>query len=314
MVDYRKLISFGKSSYVISLPKNWIDKNKLLKGSLIAVREDVENLILSPKLDDEKAEKKEITINIDGKSFAQMRREIFPAYVNNFHAINIIGKELKEKAPQVREVLHNLMALEIMEQTSDKIIARDFVNMDKINMINLIRKMDVMTRSMLEDLDFKSKIHHENIAHRDEDINRIMFLLFRAMKFAMQNPHMMREYKVTPIELFYRWNVISSIEKISDEIKRIARFSHNIKLQKDLTDDLNKLVADIKTNFETIMKAFYNKDRQLAYKVADFKKRGIKQCDELYAKYWKREHLPNIIEKLRNMIVAVHTITRAVYA
>lgn len=313
MVDFRKLISFGKSSYVISLPKNWIDKNKLVKGSLISVREDVENLILSPKIDEDKKESKSITINVDGKSFSQMRREIIPAYVNNYHTINIIGKELKEKAPQVRDILHNLMALEIMEQTSDKIIARDFVNMDKINMINLIRKMDVMTRAMLEDLDFNSDIPYENIAHRDEDVNRMFFLLFRATKYALNNPVMMREYKTTPSELLKTWNIISSIEKTSDEIKRVARYSQNVKLQKDMKMELNRIVLEIRNAFTTIMKAFYNSDRDLAYKVAKLKKQTLKTCDNFYAKYWKKEFVPSIVEKFKNIVIEIHSVTRNVY-
>jgi phosphate uptake regulator len=35
MVEFRRLIGFGKSSFVVSLPKNWIEKNKLVKGDLV---------------------------------------------------------------------------------------------------------------------------------------------------------------------------------------------------------------------------------------------------------------------------------------
>jgi len=314
MVEFRKLISFGKSSYVISLPKNWIDKNKLLKGSLISVNEDMENLILSPKISEEKKEVKEIIINVDGKNFNQIRREIIPAYINNYHVINLVGKELKDKAAEVRDILHNLMALEIMEQTSERIVAKDFVNMEKVNIINLIRKMDIMARAMLEDLNFSTSIHYENIAHRDEDVNRITFLLFRAIKFAMSNPNMMKEYKSTPVKLLGYWNIISAIEKISDEIKRVARLSHEVKLQKEMKDELNDIVSDIKKSFTTIMKALYNEDKELAYKVSHSKKQVIKKCDEFYAKYWKKEYVPNVVEKFKNMAVEVHTITRIVYS
>ena len=120
MVDFRKLISFGKSSYVISLPKNWIDKNKLEKGSLISVREDTDNLVLSPKIESAKEEAKKITISVDNKEYRRIKREIIAAYINNFQTIVLTGKDLKTKAADLRDILHNIMPPEIMEQTSDR--------------------------------------------------------------------------------------------------------------------------------------------------------------------------------------------------
>ena len=46
-MEFRKLISFGKSSYVVSLPKAWVVQQKLKKGDLIAVDEAGPKLILS---------------------------------------------------------------------------------------------------------------------------------------------------------------------------------------------------------------------------------------------------------------------------
>ena len=48
-MDYRKLIAFGKNSFVISVPKQWIKQNKLNKGDLIYLDESGPNLILSKK-------------------------------------------------------------------------------------------------------------------------------------------------------------------------------------------------------------------------------------------------------------------------
>ena len=47
-MEYRKLIRFGKSSLVISLPKGWTEKNKLGKGSLVYLDVNSEGLVVSP--------------------------------------------------------------------------------------------------------------------------------------------------------------------------------------------------------------------------------------------------------------------------
>jgi hypothetical protein len=206
------------------------------------------------------------------------------------------------------------MALEIMEQTSEKIVARDFVNMGKVNMINLIHKIDIIARSMMDDLKFSGSVPHENIADRDEDVNRITFLLFRSIKYAFNNPSMMKEYKTNSIQLLICWAVVSAIEQLSDQIKRLARYCDNLNLQKDLQDELTKVLNDVKKAFTTIMSSYYSNDRITAYKVAMIKGQILKKCDELYDKHWKKEPVPNLIEKLRNMALEVHNITRTVYS
>ena len=46
----RKLIKFGSSSHIISIPQKWIQSNSLKKGDMIFLTESNENeLILSPK-------------------------------------------------------------------------------------------------------------------------------------------------------------------------------------------------------------------------------------------------------------------------
>ena len=61
-MEYRKLISFGKSSFVVSIPKPWINKQNLKKGDVLYFEETEENLILSAK-EKETDEEKKTTIN-----------------------------------------------------------------------------------------------------------------------------------------------------------------------------------------------------------------------------------------------------------
>jgi len=57
-MEYRKLIKFGNSSFVISLPKSWIVRHHLKKGAIIYVDENkVGDLVCSPKEVEEEAPK-----------------------------------------------------------------------------------------------------------------------------------------------------------------------------------------------------------------------------------------------------------------
>ncbi len=313
-MEFRKLISFGKTSFVMSIPKSWVTKNNLKKGDLIALEEIKNDLILSPKLDKPRFAPKEITISINKKDPDQIKRELIPAYINNNNTIILVGDELKNRAKEVRDILHNLMALEIVEQTSSKIVAKDFLNMEKISISDQIRRMDIITRDMMSDsvATFKED-KYKNIEHRDEDINRIYYLIFRAFKAAIENSEITKAYGMETEELYNSMRIAEYIEKIADETKRIARYLRKSKLSKKKQDQLISIYKEINRLFLDTMKSYHTQNKKLAYESASRKKSIVDRCDEYYEENWKERYIPNIIEKMKMMTVDIHNIGRVIY-
>lgn len=313
-MEFRRLISFGKSSFVISLPKSWVQRNKLKKSDFVYISEKDEELILRPKAEGLEEEKKSITIDIDGKDYFQIKREIIPAYINHYHTITVTGKELRERSKDVREILHNLVALEIMEQTADKIVAKDFLNMERIDMTNLLRKMDVISRAMMSDsiLTFEEN-HYENLKQRDQDVNRLAFLLFRAIRYAYNNPSMLKIYKCTSVDLLIIWQLANALEKFADNTKRVARIKRNMKFTKAQVQELLPFCQEIEKSYLMIMKAYYNQDKALAYQVAGRRRPLLAKVNEISDKYLDSAAMICMTDKLKDLLSDVNTITRIVY-
>ena len=79
-MDYRKIIKFGNSSHILSLPKDWLRKNKLKKGDLVYISENGnDELVLSPQLKDENQES-EITIT-ENSSIDELHRKLVSSYM-----------------------------------------------------------------------------------------------------------------------------------------------------------------------------------------------------------------------------------------
>lgn len=313
-MEFRRLISFGKSSFVISLPKSWIRRNKLKKSDFIYVSETEDELVLSPKAESMQEEKKSINIDIDGKDYFQIKREIIPAYINHYHTINVVGKELRDKSKDVREILHNLVALEIMEQTADKIVAKDFLNMERIDMGNLLRKMDVIVRAMMSDsiLTFEEDFY-ENLKQRDMDVNRLSFLLFRAVRYAYTNPAILKIYKCNSLDLLMTWQLANSLEKFGDDAKRYSRIKRNMKFNKQQQQELLPLCQEIEKSYLMAMKAYYNKDKILAYEVAERRRPLLGKTSELQDKCGDSAAMISAIDKIRDLIFDINNIARIVY-
>ena len=89
-IDIRKLISFGKGSFVISIPKGWVTKNRLKKGDLISLNDEGYELVISSNSTTNSQDQKEISIQTAGKPMDHIKTEIVSAYLNCFDTIDIL--------------------------------------------------------------------------------------------------------------------------------------------------------------------------------------------------------------------------------
>ncbi|MBI2666810.1 phosphate uptake regulator PhoU [Candidatus Woesearchaeota archaeon] len=313
-MEYRKLISFGKSSYVVTLPKTWVQQNKLKRGDLVYFDENVDGLLLQPRPESPE-EEKEIVITVDGKTKSQIQREIIPAYINNFKTVTLIGKELKNKAEEIEPIIQNLMALEIMEQTSEKIIARDFLNMKDLSIPNLLRKMDVIVRSMITDciLIFQED-SCENISLRDKDVNRLSYLIYRAVNYGLKNQGFMsKQFKLTANDLLKYYILVMHIEVIGDETRRLARYMRQIKLPKAKQQQFVSLVTRTQECYNETMKAVYTNNVQIAHNISEKKNALIKDCEEFYLENRNITWIAYMVDRLKRMVSTIHKVGRLVY-
>jgi bifunctional DNA-binding transcriptional regulator/antitoxin component of YhaV-PrlF toxin-antitoxin module len=82
--EVRRLIKFGDSSHVVSIPKDWIEKNNLQKGDLIFLDEnEFGQLLISP--DQKKIERVDrgISVCIDKKNEEGNHSLLFEEFFNN---------------------------------------------------------------------------------------------------------------------------------------------------------------------------------------------------------------------------------------
>ena len=263
----RKLVKAGAASHTISLPKSWLEKNMLKKGdTLFIIEKSDSELAITPKTGEEKARKKEITIDIENKGLGSIQREITSAYVNNYSKIHLSGKNISDKAKSIRNVLHHFVALEVDEQTSSKISAKDLLNLKEISIEKTIRRMDMTLRSIIKDSikEIGNKKITESIEQRDDDVNRLYFLLFRLLKSALNSQKIATSLGITNNDVLSIWYLTVNIENIADNAKTISALADKIN-DKPL---LREAYAEIEQAYADVMKAYYNKDKKLADDVA----------------------------------------------
>ncbi len=314
-MEYRRLISFGKSSFVVSLPKEWIGQNSLKKGDLVYLQESGPNLLLSKKESDEKAEDREKIIYVDGKSAYTIGREVCSTYIQNYPRIILRGKEIKNKVKELQGIVQSLIALEIMEQTSDTIIAKDFLNMDSVSVEELIRKMDLVTRTMMKEAQqIFDEDNYESLNERDQDVNRLYFLLYRAILYNLRNPmKALRNLKLSGLDLLRAHFIGFYIEAIADEVRRTVRHAHALKMPAQTQQQVQEYLVKMHDYYINTMKAAYNKDTELAFKQAELKRSFDKELELLEAEVQKTPGFNKVLTRLLRMTSLIHNLGRILY-
>ena len=326
-IDVRKLISFGKGSYIVSMPKSWIEKNNLKKGDFISVNDDGFELVLSASQEDRKPDLKDIDINAKGKDLELIKAEIVSSYLNGYDTINISFDSNYAEAPKIKDIIRNLSGLEIMEQTSTRIVAKNLININEISINNIIRRMDIITRAMMEDaiLCLTGQCSYDNIHHRDVDVNRLYFLGYRVIKNAMKNPRIAKSLGLQPWQLHSDSQLIARLEKIADSQKRIARYVCEANLNRAMLSELKSIHTDISEAYNEVMKAYYNSEKDHALKIEVTNKDRTNACNKFLEKYTQLNSnmknktvssnlvlIAKIIENLKATSIEIRNIARTV--
>jgi len=312
-MDTRLIISFCTSSFVVSVPKDWIRENKLKKGDVLHVENKKDELIFSAADTTVIQEPKRVFIELENKDLELIRIEIVSAYLNNYDIITISGKRMEEIGSDVKHILRNLSGLEIIQQTADKIVAKDLLNIREISIRTLIRRMDNIDRSMLLDLaECIHEDHFESIYERDVEVNRLCFLAYRTIRAAMLNSKLAKHFAISKHELMFSRQIVTKLEKMGDNAKRTARIMKEMekltpKDKKCFKELLNRNIND----YLAAMKAYYKNNMTLAYKIESTNKEVIDICNE-----FKSQKDPTISArlagKMKSMRTTIKNIARSV--
>ena len=269
------------------MPKSWIEKNNLKKGDLISINDDGSELVISASQQEKKSDLREIEIDAKGKNLELVKSEIVSSYLNGYDTINILFDSNSKEAPKIKDIMRNLSGLEIMEQTSSRIMAKNLININEISIKNIIRRMDIITRAMMEDaiLCCRGQCNYDSILQRDTDVNRLYFLSYKVIKNAMKNPRIAKSLGIEPWQLHSDALMIVRLEKIADRQKRSARYLCMSNLDRHTLTEIDSVHTDISESYNDVMKSYYSQDKLIAYQIEVTNKERTASCDKILEKY-----------------------------
>jgi len=312
-MDYRKLIQFGKSSYVVSVPSFWIKKHGLNKGDTLHFSENGNNeLVINTFKKEEKKESKNIVIDTNKKNNLRVRRELISAYLNGYNNIKLSGKNVEEYSKDVKNIVNDLMmGFEIIEKNKDYFIIQDFLDLNSVSIKDNLRKMDIATRLIFSEL---KSIHnppvYNTILGYEGDINKHMFLTIKFVREVLTEPNLAKSLNLDQKKILESWQISHHVERIADKLNNLAIEIKKLDKESKLCKDVFELYSKIENYYLDVMKSYYNNDINLAYVLSNERD----QLLEVFKKLNDGESSLGIYFLLKELVSSIHKIVRRTYS
>ncbi|RJQ15938.1 hypothetical protein C4573_07345 [Candidatus Woesearchaeota archaeon] len=265
-MEQRKIILFGKTAFCITLPQSWVRKNQLQKGDMLFVQETFRNSLELMPVKNSPKETAVIEMDITKKSIQDIQAILLAMYLNGYSQIMLWGDN-KGKIEAIRAYVHKLIAAEIMNVTTNKVIINVFWDLDSINIDSIISRIENILRSIFTEtaklIDQKDGL--KDITEKGEEVYRQVLLAKRAITYAVNNSATAQKFNLSSLELYYISYLIHFFGQIGEYIVRIARIIQEAHTDKTITPAIKKeLTSVIYQTLEYFTKVLesYNKQRK----------------------------------------------------
>ncbi|MBK5133913.1 AbrB/MazE/SpoVT family DNA-binding domain-containing protein [Candidatus Bathyarchaeota archaeon] len=281
--ENRKIQVTGGSTFILSLPKKWVQKNQIKKGDSVFVREEENGSLSIDTLGDGKLEKKEETLIriLPTDNTSSILRKTVSTYLIGYTKIRILTNPPHKLSPKLRNELKNfvrqfLVGTEILTDTSLELALQVLLDYRELSMQNVLKRMAIITSSMHKDamlaLEKMDKQIAKSVIATDSEVDRFSFYMIRQTKLAISNRQTIKAIGLKNERdcLGYRL-ITKSIERTADHAAKIAEYVSNFKHKPErlIIDKIKNLSNFAVSMFDKSIIALFERNYDLADKVSD---------------------------------------------
>lgn len=302
MSELRRVQRTSSGTFFVCLPKSWAQRCNLKRGVVVGISEGANGkLVIDAKYGSELLPK---TVILEPGPL--LGREIVANYLLGVDVIRVQGRERIgfEVREAVKSAVSGLIGLEIVEEDKSGIVLQCLLEPSGFPPEKILRRAYAIAAGMHRDV-VNAFVEGEiqlakSVIARDNESNRLYFLLVRILRTIIQNPSLSEKLGVGPIECLDYRLVASLVEAMGDECVRMAQKTVELKGAKP-DKELGKLFTDFQAvcfeAHEKALTAFLTADIDLAEKVRDMRKIIEKEftCIEGLAQAQSIDVVPRIL-------------------
>jgi phosphate uptake regulator len=287
-IETRKVQVTGGSTYIVSLPKKWINKVKIKSGDGIALipRSDG-TLLINPKLS-KKQEELTRSITIDySQDTETLVREFIGVYLAGYDVIEIKSKEKLSPAirQKIRRLSYSVIGPEIIDETSNSVTVKDLLDASDFSLVKGVKRMYLIAKSMHRDaiiaLNNQDIELMEDVESRDDEVDKFYWMIAKQYNLVLKDVFFADKMGITPQEALGYLLVARSIERIADHAKKLASNAKNVRGNLAIIPKITEASDAIIEVLDGAINAFYRNKFEYANEVVDKSKSLAETTEKL---------------------------------
>ncbi|HET6517243.1 MAG TPA: phosphate uptake regulator PhoU [Nitrosopumilaceae archaeon] len=304
----RRLQKIG-SSILVSLPKEWVDANKLDKSSQVELETGQASLSISINKDQRPS--KDVAISYPLPKDENIVADITGAYLLGYDIIRIEGKKSIpiEDREKIRNSMRNLVGMEIIDEDATHVNMQFLLDETTLQPEKILKRMSSLSLGMFNDVvdglisDDKSNLL--TLSNRDIEVNRQYFLLVRLIRSTMIDVRLAGAFSLENIDILDYRVAANILENAGDIVVELGSLIANSSIS---YNDLKQLYEIVK-NFEPIAivstDAFTQNNRTLAIQAISQHKKFQEKMLKFRTSLEKKKTMPIDYLDLINMFERV---------
>ncbi|WP_297217491.1 phosphate uptake regulator PhoU [Thermoplasma sp.] len=275
----RKVQVTGGSTFIISLPPEWVKRNNINKGSEVSITDQGTELLVEPANNEESEVTKKITLpaSYTGKP---LQRLLTSMYISGFDTLLVVSKD--KMTPEMRDDIKRfakvVMGIEVIEETSKSIVLQNVLNANTFSLEKAIRRMSLNVSTMIEDT--IKAIHDEdddlieNIVLRDDEVDRYQWYIYREVKIRCRDER-------SNIYILVLSRILERIADHAVNICQAIKHKKGIKGREKMIDNLTYSNDVYKKAMETFYSRNFNEIDGIINRKAEITQRKYELLSEL---------------------------------
>ena len=277
MAQPRSVQVTGRSTYIISLPKDWARSVGISKGSTVYLEVLADgSLRISPS---PSGRREQLSKVIDASKYGDVSsliREIISHYLAGYSSIRIeYGAGRKDLAERVRDIIESsILGLSVLEGTATSMTFYAVLDPSSMSLDDATSKLVADALHMLEDTLRGMREEDcdllEGVIRQDQLVDKLYLLIAKQLTIALMNPVNVRDFGLeTPAEAPHLFLAAKSVERIADHATIVARNAKDLLLEGgELPDKVVESLEEAIELFREVSSALISPNKEKAERVA----------------------------------------------
>jgi phosphate uptake regulator len=222
----RKVQLAGNSTFVVSLPKEWALEQDLESGMSMHLYPHEDRVVASAETVSDRD--RSVAIDATAVDDDAVLGRVHAAYVVGYDRIAITG--VCDLASETRRTLDRtvgrLVGVEILEDTGDRIVIRDLLNVDDVSLPQTLVQTRQLALEMHADALEALRRDDEELARRviarDDDVDRLFAFVSRGFHRGLEDVYEINRQGTDRTSAFRDYRIARQLERVADHAERIA--------------------------------------------------------------------------------------------